>query len=178
MRARPTIRDNIATPNCPVWRLRVARPLTIRAIRAEIARELASLPDHEREAVYEAKLTPLDRMLSEDVAAALEEYLACEDILAGNARVSDYAGDRVQTSRSDMSPINDRFFVRLARHQNRKSMLSERDVNALALFVAQMSGDSLGDAECALKMGLPGRHKSRAWQEEVKRCAERLAAIV
>lgn len=178
MFARPTTRDNLATRDCPVWRLRIRTPLTPRAVRAEIARELAGLSDHEREKRYHEQLTPLDKLLTDDEAAALEEYLACEDILAGNARVSDYAGDRVQTSRSDMSPINDRFFVRLARHQNRKSMLSERDVTALALFVAQMSGDSLGDAECALKMGLPGRHKSRAWQDEVKRVAERLAAIV
>lgn len=174
---RAITRDNLATPSCPVWRLRIRTPLTPRAVRAEIARELAGLSDHERERRYHEQLTPLDKLLTDDEAHALEEFAMCEELLSGNARCSDYAGDRVQTSRNNMSPIADRFVIKLALHSKCKKMLGERELIVLYDFCAQMRGEGLSDAALGLKHGLPGRNKARAWQDEVKRVAERLSVL-
>lgn len=162
---RAITRDNLATADCPYWRYRYRTPLTPRAVRSEMVRDKS------------VHLTELDKALDDEQAAALEDYWQAENVLAGNARGSDYAGDRVMTSREYMTPIADRWLPLLAIHKKRKSLLSLREVEILNYFCEQMNGADLSDAQCALKLELPGRNKARAWQDEVKRVAERLAAI-
>ncbi len=174
---RAITRDNLATRDCPVWRLRIRTPLTPRAVRAEIARELAGMSDHEREKRYHEQLTPLDKLLTDDEAAALEMYWRCWEILQGMPRGTDYAGDRVQTPRNNMSPIADRFVIKLALHAKCKKMLTERDLQILHSFCEQMQGNGYSDAQLAIKYGLTGMRKAHSWQAEMKRVAEVLASF-
>jgi hypothetical protein len=172
MRQRAIIHDNIATPNAPVWRARIKTPLTPRAVRNELIKQSHSEAD--AQAWLEARMTPLDRCLSDEQAEALELYVMCEQMLAGSARCADYAGDRVQTSRSDMSPMNDRWLIRLACHAELKKRLSETDRAMLALFTEQQEGKGPSDAMAALRFGLPARDKARAWVQALALVAGRL----
>ncbi len=159
---RSTARDNLATADCPVWRYRYRTPLTPRAVRN------GSLAEGN------INLTALDKALDDDQANALEDYWQAELVLSGNARCGDYTGDRVMTSREYMTPIADRWLPLLVKHYGVKVMLTERDRFTLALFCEQMNGADLSDAQCALKMGLPGRDKSAAWVSELARISSRL----
>jgi hypothetical protein len=134
-------------------------------------------PEHERAGWIDARLTPLDRLLSDDEAHALEGYCLCEMIRMGSARCADYAGDRVQTSRSDMTALPDDWLARLAAHASVKARLGGPDRNVMAIFVAQyVSGDGVPSAaEAALMLGLRGRDRRATWWEAVKGVAAVLA---
>jgi hypothetical protein len=172
MRARPVVHDNIATPGAPVWRARIKTPLTPRAVRNELIKQSHSEGD--AQGWLEARMTPLDRCLSDEQAEALEAYYDCEMKLNGVARGVDYTGDRVQSSRYDMSPISDEWQVRLARHSALKKRLSDVDTAMLALFIEQQEGKGPSDAMAALRFGLPARDKARAWVQALALVAGRL----
>lgn len=174
MRARNVIHDNLATDDCPVWRARYYTPLTPRAVRNEITAKAMEVHESKRASWIEARLTPLDKLLSEEEAAALEQYVRCEELLAGNARCGDYTGDRVMTSRGEMSPIPDNLLVILAAHAQCKDRLSQRDREVLFYHIAQMQIDGPSDAECAIRLGVIGGNRKRSWHLAVKDAASKL----
>ena len=174
-RHRQITHDNIATPGAPVWRARYATPLTPRAVRRELVKQAMELPELERGAWIDARRTPLDRLLSDDEADALEDYVACECVLAGNARCVDYAGDRVQTSRGEMDLISSDWLENLEGHIAVKKRLRRRDLQILTTFVRQMSNDDApSDAEAAISLGLEGSDRRGAWYEAVWLVARKL----
>jgi len=85
--------DNIATPGAPVWRRRLRKPYTCWAVRMELVRQSAELPDGERQLYVRRRLTELDKALGDDEAEALERWLDCEEMLCGRVKIGDY-GDR------------------------------------------------------------------------------------
>src|SRR5688572_26027308 len=82
--------DNMATPGAPVWRRRLRKPYTCWAVRADLLRQAADLPDRERQLYVRRRLTELDKALSDDEAEALERWLDCEEMLQGRVKISDY----------------------------------------------------------------------------------------
>lgn len=174
-RHRQITHDNIATPGAPVWRARYATPLTPRAVRRELVKQAMELPELERGAWIDARRTPLDRLLSDDEASALEDYVACECVLAGNARCADYTGDRVQTARGEMQLIDDSWRSNIKRHVVLRYHLQRRDLQILTTFVRQMSNDDApSDAEAAISLGLQGSDRRAAWVECVAGVAKKL----
>lgn len=175
-RHRRIVHDNIATPGAPVWRARYATPLTPRAVRQDLVKQAMEVSEVERQSWIDARLTPLDRALTDDESNALEEYVMCEAILAGTARCVDYAGDRVQTSRGDMELISDRWLVKLSNHMVNKKRLRGRDLQILTTFTLQMtsSDNPISDAEAAIILGLQGSDRRAAWVECVVEAARRL----
>lgn len=175
MRHRQIVHDNIATPGAPVWRARYATPLTPRAVRRELVRQSMELPELERQAWIDARRTPLDRLLSDDEANALEDYVVCEQWLAGNPRGADYAGDRVQSSRMDMQHLPDEWRDDIKRHVVLRYRLSGRVLQVLTTFVQQMTSDSpISDAEAAISLGLQGSDRRAAWVSCIASVARKL----
>lgn len=173
---RRVVHDNIATPSHPVWRARYATPLTPRHVRGHYVEQAMEIPSNQRDAWLADRMTPLDKLLSDDEAASLELYFDCEQKLAGNARSSDYAGDRVMSSRSGgMSPLPDAWVEIIAQHMTRKRCLTAFDVRVLSLFVAQQAGELISDAQAALMLGLPGRKRRKLYVQTVARCARVLS---
>jgi hypothetical protein len=173
---RRVVHDNIATPSHPVWRARYATPLTSRAVRGHYVAQAMEIPENQREGWLADRKTPLDRLLEDDEADALETYFDCERMLSGNARCGDYTGDRVMTSRAGgMSPLPDAWMGTLSQHMARKSMLSGYQIAVLFFFVAQQAGDAISDAQAAMQLGLHGRKRASAYVEAIAECARRLA---
>jgi hypothetical protein len=162
---RQVVHDNIGTELAPTWRARYATPLTPRAVRAQIIAQAHDVSEAQREGWIAERMTPLDRMLDDDQSAALEAYVDCERLLAGNARCGDYTGDRVMTSRAGgMSPLPDDRMPELARHSAVKLSLSGPQRNIMAVFVAQQSGAlSWTEPQAAIRLGLPGKDKRQAY---------------
>lgn len=174
-RHRRIVHDNIATPGAPVWRARYATPLTPRAVRLELVRQAMEVSEAERPSWIEARLTPLDRALTDEEANALEQFVNCEQWLAGNPRGSDYAGDRVQSSRVDMQHLPDEWREEIRQHVECKTSLHSRDLQVLTTFVQQMTSDnSPSDAEAAISLGLQGSDRRAAWVECVAEVARKL----
>jgi hypothetical protein len=173
---RPRVMDNIGTAMAPTYRARIATPLTPRAVRAVIIAGAHDVSEAQRDAWIAERMTPLDRMLDDDQAAALELYVDCEQLLAGNARCGDYTGDRVMTSRSGgMSPLPDDRMAALAAHQEVKRKLGGPERNVLAIFVAQMIGAlAPTEAQAGIMLGLVGKDKRAAYYWAVRDCARAL----
>lgn len=177
IRSSDVVCDNIGTKLAPTWRARNRGPLTPRAVRQEIVTAAMEQPESERAGWIDVRLTPLDRILTDDEARALEGYCLCEMICMGSARCADYAGDRVQTSRSDMSVLSDDWLTRLAAHAAAKARLGGPERNVLAVFVRQYVGEdgAPSAAEAALVLGLRGQDRRASWWEAVKDAAAVLA---
>lgn len=175
MRHRRIVHDNIATPGAPVWRARYATPLTPRAVRRDLIKQAMEISEAERPHWIDARRTPLDRVLSDDEANALEQYVMCEQWLAGNPRGSDYSGDRVQSSRLDMQHLPDDWRDEIKRHVVLRHRLPKRDLEILSIFCQQMSMDcSMSDAEAAISLGLQGSDRRLAWVKCVAEVARKL----
>lgn len=162
---RRVIMDNIATHSAPIYRLRIATPLTLRTIRMQYLEILEDVPETEREAWMQQRLQPLDKMLSEAEALALENWLDCEDWLVGNSRVADISGDRVQTSRANMTPLPDAILPLLHWHQRNRKRIDCHDRALLAIFVSQMRGDrdAPSGAEIGCRFFPQARNKAQAY---------------
>src|SRR6185503_8967379 len=107
--------DNIATPGAPVWRRRLRKPYTCWAVRMELVRQSAELPDGERQLYVRRRLTELDKALGDDEAEALERWLDCEEMLCGRVKIGDY-GDRTGGGSGMASPVPDRLVEALEAH--------------------------------------------------------------
>jgi len=173
---RRVVHDNIATPSHPVWRARYATPLTTRHVRSHYIELAMEMGADERELWLIERMTPLDKLLTDDEAAALEAYFDAEQMLAGNARSSDYVGDRVMSSRvGGMSPLPDAWVPIIAAHHAIRARLRSSEIETLALFVVQQAGNPISDAQCAIRLGLAGRKRGKAYVQAVARCARRIA---
>lgn len=160
-------KTNIATPLAPVWRRRITLPLTPRAVRLEMIE------------AGDIHLTPLDKMLDDAEADALEQYTVMEAALCGNARAQDYAGDRVRGTRLGMTPLPDRLFQPLRWHAELKRRLTANERNVLSWFCVQQWRDErmLSDAELGLKFKPWSKNKAAAWRKIVVEVAARLVAL-
>lgn len=161
------IRDNIATPLAPVWRTRRLLPLTPQAIRYE---QLSDGTLHR---------TPLDLLLDDAQAQALEHYAWCEELLQGSARCADYSGDRVQSTRLAMAPLTPVQLQQLHEHAYIKRRLHGATLRVLALFSAQQSADpaARSDAQLGIVFYPNARDKSAAWRERVAAAAAELVRL-
>lgn len=129
--------DNIATPSHPVWRRRQKKPFTCYALRMELVRQAADLPDAERVLYVKRRLTPLDKALDDVEAEALETWLACEEWLSGRAKIGDYgAGAGGGNARTSQLP--DRIMPLLAGHALMKRRLRPGYRRALGMLALMM----------------------------------------
>jgi hypothetical protein len=108
-------KDNIATKTAPVWRGRVTTPLTPWAVRMQIIAQAEGNTDEQRHTYVRRRLTALDRALTDDEAAALEEWLICEEVLSGRAKGQSW-GDRTGGGSGQRSPVPDSMMARMERH--------------------------------------------------------------
>jgi hypothetical protein len=182
-RPRRVVHDNIATKLAPVYRARYATPLTERRIRGEYIKQAFDLPELERDAWLSARMTPLDRLLTDRQAACLEWYCDAEARLSGSARSTDYLGDRVRggSGGGGPTPIHDDALGGLAEHSRIKARLGEDTRAVLMAFCAQMWGsdDAWTDAQAAIKLRVypEVRHKAHAWHLAVRDAAEELVRM-
>ena len=157
---------NLATPLAPVWRRRIRLPLTPRAVRMEMLE------------AGDIRLTPLDRMLSDEEADALEQYAAMEEVLSGSTRAQDYLGDKRGKS-SGMSPLPDYLLRPLHLHAVLKNMMSIPDKNALYQFCLQQwrAESAMSDAELGIIVAPKDKDKAAAWRTTVVYIAKRIVKL-
>lgn len=176
--AGQVINDNIATRHAPVWRARIATPLTPRAVRAQILEASQDIPEAERMRWLQRRRTQLDKLLTEDEAAVLERFIAAEERLNGSARTADITGDRVQTSRSQMAPLHDDEVARLGFHVKIKRTLSFEDMTLLSIFRRQMARDreEMAPAQVGIYLFPNAQNKRAAYFEALQQIAQKLIA--
>jgi hypothetical protein len=130
--------DNIATLGAPVWRGRVTTPLTPRAVRMQLIDQAADLPGDDCQRYVRRRLTMLDRALDDAQAAALDEWLVCEELLSGRAKIGNY-GDASGGSSNRGSLIPDAMMPRVGRHAAMKRRLPTIHLEALYLLTVMSS---------------------------------------
>ncbi|HET8726665.1 MAG TPA: hypothetical protein VFO41_04050 [Alphaproteobacteria bacterium] len=129
--------DNIATPGAPVWRERRPKPLTCYAVRMELVRQAAQLPDYEQARYLNDRLTALDKALTDSEASAVEGWLNCEELLQGRAQIVDYEGG-CASSFGPRAPIPSEAMEMLRDHAERKRAMLLVHRCALASLAALM----------------------------------------
>jgi len=183
---RRTIVDNIGTANHPVPRHRIATPLTPRAVRQQMLAapewldgEKAAEWLEERRHELAGMLTPLDLLLTDEEAWALERYIANEELLAGNARGSNWTGERVQTSTAHIAPLHDNELDALEGHTAFRRRLGQTARGVLLIFFAQQTAmDGAPDErQAASLLGMIGGRKGGNWWRAVQHCAAGLVAM-
>ncbi len=185
MRARHLTRENLGTRSEPVWRYRTRVPLTTRAVRAQ----MLALPDWvpedrveeflaDRRAELASTRTELDTILTDEEADALERFAACEEARQGNARCPQWLAERVQASTSNYAPISDDQMQRLIAHARVKRAMPPHLVTVLQIFSAQQRAmpGAPSDAQAAMLLAIPGKHRRQAWHLAVKAAATHLVA--
>lgn len=190
MRASPKNRqvkiDNLGTHDHPTPRFRIATPLTPHAVRQQMLTVPAWLESgraeawlEQRRAELSAMLTPLDLMLTEEEAWALERYCDNEQMLAGTVRGSDYSGARGRGSGGSAGPLPDDALEGLAAHAEAKKRLRHDLRGVLLVFLAmQWTMDGAPSPEQAAGMlGLQGGNRWQAWHDAVKDAAADLVRV-
>jgi hypothetical protein len=172
------IQDNIATPMAPVWRARIATPLTPRAVREQILSTLGDIGAAERQRWLARRRSPLDKMLTEDEAGVLERWTRNEELMSGRARTADFCGDRVQTSRCNVAPLHDEALGELHHHMIVRKSLDREALELLTVFTQQMSRDRevMSPAEAGLRFFPKAKNKSMAYYQALRDLAARLVA--
>ena len=150
-------RFNVSSVNQPVFRRQIVSPLTTAAMRAA---QIAEDGLHR---------TALDARLDTDQADALERYAACEWRLRGAPRSTDYTGDRVQSGRSNMTPIADKSMIALKKHAAIKRELSQQTRIVLKLFCLQqwLEDGAPSDAQLGLRLDPHTKNASNEWLQAV-----------
>lgn len=129
--------DNLGTKLSPTWRGRIVGPLTPFAVRMQIIAQAEGDTESERVTYVRRRLTALDRALTDDEAAALEEWLLCEELLSGSAKGQSW-GDRTGGGSGRASPIPDRMMERMKRHAELKRLIPGTHRATLHRFAAMM----------------------------------------
>ncbi len=129
--------DNLATELAPVWRGRLTTPLTPWAVRRQLIAQAEGKTDDARRVYVSRRLTPLDRALNDDEASALEEWLLCQEMLAGRAKGQSW-GDTAGGGATQRSPIPDRMMRRLQLHARLQRHMPARHQITLQAFAAMM----------------------------------------
>jgi hypothetical protein len=80
--------------------------------------------------------TPLDKLLDDPQADALERWVFAVELLEGNARCADYLGDRRRGGGSP-SPLPDRFMRQARAHMTLRKALARESLAVLLLFAQQ-----------------------------------------
>lgn len=119
-------------------RIRIVTPITPAAVRQQMLKVFAGLPEDDRSRLIQTRLTPLDRFLSDDEARALERFATDEENL-DSMKIGAFAGDRVQSSVAQRDGISDYRLAALAEHQRVKRCLSGDQISALRLWCQQMT---------------------------------------
>lgn len=185
MRLRKYALDNLGTTSAPTYRRRIQTPLTPRAVRRAMLIAPAWLDADQssewlkaRQSELKHLLTPLDLMLGESEALALEQYCDAEEMLAGSTRTHNW-DPPVQASGGQGAPLPDEALEALAAHVVAKKALPRPTRDVLAIFVAQQLGaeGAPSAAEAGLMRGLPGRNRRRAWWHAVAVAAARLVRM-
>jgi len=173
------IRDNIATPMAPIWRARIATPLTPRAVREQVLTSLGDINGADQQRFLAQRRSPLDKMLSEDEAEALERWARNEETMSGRARTADFCGDRVQTSRCNVAPLHDEALVALHRHMSIRKSLEPGSQEILTVFTRQMARDreTMSPAEAGLHFFPTAKNKRLAYYQALRDLAAWLVSI-
>lgn len=131
-------KDNIATKTAPVWRGRLTTPLTPWAVRMQIIAQAEGDTDAQRQTYVRRRLTALDRALTDDEAAALEEWLICEEMLSGRTKGQSW-GDRTGGGSGQRSPVPDSMMARMERHAELRRRMPVPLLFTLIHFATMMS---------------------------------------
>lgn len=130
-------KDNLATKTAPVWRGRLTTPLTPFAVRMQLLAQAEGNTNAERHAYVRRRLTVLDRALSDNEAAALDEWLICEELLDGRAKGQSWC-DGGGGGDGRPSPISDRMMARMERHAELRRRMPGVHRITLQRFAAMM----------------------------------------
>lgn len=129
--------DNLGTELAPVWRGRLTTPLTPYTIRLQLLAQAEGATQAQRQAYVRRRLTALDRALTDDEAAALEEWLICEEMRDGRAKGQSW-GDSGGGGNVRPSPLPDRMMARMRRHADRRRRIPAVHLATLNGFAAMM----------------------------------------
>lgn len=110
-------------------------------MRAQILAAAADIPAAERQQWINRRRSPLDKMLSEQEAEALERWTRNEEVMSGRIRVASYADERVQTSSCSVAPLHDKAMAALNRHNVIRKRMQQRSLALLTVFTLQMARD-------------------------------------
>jgi hypothetical protein len=174
--------DNLTPPGAPkVERERVEVPLTPWAVRSQVVEAAAEIPEAKRPAYVRRRATPLDRLVNDDEASALEAYATAEQEFT-RAKTTTYDAIRV-----DGGGVRDpdRIAPRLAllrRHALVKKRLAPVEVEILQVFAAQMQGDTSApdydDAARRFRLAVRAEEQpSSAWFRTLARLARLLVQL-
>jgi hypothetical protein len=124
----------------------------------------------------DVRLTELDSMISDEEARALEEWVACEEVLAGSMASVDYLGDRARGSGRGMPPVADDWMGRLGEHSRRRCEMGGWSLRVLAVFTALQNGSegALSAAQYGERFFPRARNKRRAFIAAVADVARKL----
>ena len=167
--------DNIATPGAPVWRRRLRKPYTCWAVRMELVKQAAELPDDERQLYVRRRLTELDKLLGDDEAEALERWLDCEEMLGGRVKIADY-GDRTGGGSGGASPVPDRVFQAMEDHAALKRAMS-RHTRAVLHMLGQMMEAPSWDYSIAGRILAPHLTGDKAKRFFIEACRDAAAYL-
>ena len=169
--------DNLSTPLHPVWRRRLRKPFSCRAIRMELARQAAQQSGNEQQIYLRRRLTELDKALGDDEAEALEAWLDAEEILSGRVKIGDY-GDRTGGGSGMASPVPDRVVGALRAHAMAKRAMPHHMRRVLTLLAMMMEAPEWDYAQAGRMIGWSGddREARRRFINAVQGAAAFLAA--
>lgn len=122
------------------------------------------------------RLTPLDEMLNDDQAYALELWSLCEEILQGRAKGMSFEAHG--SALYIQSPISDRWIDWIQRHMTHKAALAKRafDLQLISAFVDIQNGNdfALSPAQYGFKFFPSAKNKRNAFLRGIVGVARRL----
>lgn len=177
---RPVDVDVIeADKHRPIVRVRVRTPITPKAVRDQLLAALHDYPQTKKVELIKSRLTPLDRYLTDDQAAALEKYAVEEENLE-RMNIGSFAGDRVQSSPTN-DPMTGHRLDMLSQHQRIKTMLGWSELASLRIWCQQMTAMKMAPsfAEAGWTIHRTGNNKQaeQAWFEFLARVGARLSKL-
>jgi hypothetical protein len=128
----------------------------------------------------EVKLTKLDKLLTEEQAYSLEEYVHCAAIREGKIRTSDAGGYKNASKAHSSGPILDSEMRRLKHHAAILTQLDAESKAVLREFCFQQWGSTCKRTDAQLGLEFCGddtRDKALAWRLRVAAVAARLVSI-
>jgi hypothetical protein len=140
--------------------------------------QAADLPGDDCQRYVRRRLTMLDRALDDAEAAALDEWLLCEELLSGRAKSGGWGQDGDVAYSGRASPIPDAMVARVGRHAAMKRRLPNIHLEALYLLTVMSSAPywDLGAAGVQLCGPQGSYYKARKrFIERIKAAANLLA---
>lgn len=178
MTGATTTHDNLGTDLAPTIRTRLRAPFSCRAIRQQLLDQCGERSEWEREQYVRRRLTLLDKALTDEEAEALEEWLLCEELLSGKAKVGNYNDSVGGAGKPSLLP--DSMMSRLRRHARLKRAIAGQHAEALYQLRLMMDAPAWDYGHAGWRLLGPGLSYNRARRQfvgAVKMAARELCAF-